>query len=189
MKFSVLSGLVAAQLASAHYTWNVAVKPDGTESKSFEFVRENTRQAQYNPTKWKNPLDDMTPDVNDFRCNKGSFASASRTKVLEVKAGDKLALKLAYGAKMEHPGPGFVAMSKAPGDVTKYEGDGDWFFIHQEGICNPSGDIKKDAWCTWGKDRISFQIPFGTPQGEYLVRPQHVGLHGAHDGQAEFYYA
>lgn len=27
------------------------------------------------------------------------------------------------------------------------------------------------------------------PDGEYLVRSEHIAIHGAHDGQAEFYYS
>lgn len=188
MKFSLVAALAVAQLASAHYSFDVTVHND-KESRPNEFIRLNTRPAKYNPTKWKNTRDDMTPDMTDFRCNKGAFSSAKNTKVLEVKAGDKLAMKLAVGATMQHPGPAFVYMSKAPGKVVDYEGDLGWFKIHQEGICKPGADIKKEAWCTWDKDRISFTIPEGTPLGEYLVRAEHVGVHGAHDGQAEFYYA
>ncbi|KAF4451636.1 putative endo-beta-14-glucanase D [Fusarium albosuccineum] len=32
-------------------------------------------------------------------------------------------------------------------------------------------------------------VPSDTPAGEYLVRVEHIGLHGAHNGEAEFYYA
>jgi hypothetical protein len=101
-------------------------------------------------------------------------------------------------------GPAQVYMSKAPSSVGSYDGSGEWyvsskphwwallimrrFKIFQETICNPSGDPKTDAWCTWKKDRVSFKIPQGIPDGEYLVRAEHIGLHGAHDGQAEFYY-
>jgi hypothetical protein len=186
MKLSLLAGAAIAHLASAHYFFETLVI-DGQETKPYQYVRENTRQIKYNPTKWKNPLDDMTPDVDDFRCNKGAFASAGRTGVAEVKAGSKLAMKLGVRATMKHPGPQFVYMSKAPGSVKEYPGDGDWFKIFQAGLCT-KGDIKGDAWCSWDKDRIEFVIPEGTPDGEYLIRPEHVGVHGAHDGQAEFYY-
>ena len=147
-----------------------------------------TRPAKYNPTKWKNTRDDMTPDLPDFRCNKGAFQSAGRTQTMEVQAGSKLAMKLAVGATMQHPGPQLVYMSKAPSTASTYEGDGDWFKIMESGVCDPSKDFTKDAWCSWDKDRIEFTIPKDTPNGEYLIRPEHIALHGAHDGQAEFYY-
>ncbi|KAJ0378227.1 hypothetical protein COL922a_014076 [Colletotrichum nupharicola] len=99
-------------------------------------------------------------------------------------------MKLGVGATMQHPGPGLVYMSRVPegGAANQYEGDGDWFKLHEEGICDTGKDIKTDAWCTWDKDRIEFTVPAGLPDGEYLIRPEHIGVHGAHDGQAEFYY-
>ncbi|KAH7084956.1 putative endoglucanase [Paraphoma chrysanthemicola] len=188
MKLSLLAIPVIAQLVSAHYFFDVLVI-DGKETKSLQYVRENTRPAKYNPTKWKNVRDDMTPDLTDFRCNKGAFESAARTQTAEVKAGSKLAMKLAVGATMQHPGPALVYMSKAPNSAQTYGGDGEWFKIFEESICDKNKDFLGTAWCTWDKDRIEFTIPKDTPDGEYLIRPEHIGVHGAHDGQAEFYYA
>jgi hypothetical protein len=189
MKFTIAAAAaIMAPLAAAHYTFDV-LTVDGVNSGPNEFIRSNTRQEKFNPTKWTNPLDDMTPDSLDFRCNKGSFTFAGQTKTAEVKPGSKLSVHLAYGATMQHPGPATVYMSKAPGTAQAYEGDGDWFKISQDGICNQQGDFLKDAWCTWDKSTIDFTIPEGTPDGEYLIRPEHIGLHGAHGGQAEFYYA
>lgn len=187
MKISILAAAALTQLASAHYFFEKLVI-DGKETKPYEFVRENTRAIKYNPTKWKNPLDDITPDMNDFRCNKGAFTNAGRTGTAEVKAGSKLGMKLGVGATMRHPGPAFVWMSKAPTTAQKYEGDGEWFKVFESGICDKSKDILGTAWCTWDKDRIEFTVPSDLAAGEYLVRPEHIGIHGAHDGQAEFYY-
>lgn len=184
---SIIAGAALFNSVSAHYFFEKLVI-DGKETQPLQYVRENTRPIKYNPTKWKNTLDDMTPDLPDFRCNKGAFLSAGKTQTAEVKPGQKLAMKLGVGATMQHPGPQLVYMSKAPGEVSKYEGEGDWFKIMESGICDTSKDIKKDAWCSWDKDRIEFTIPEGTPVGEYLIRPEHIALHGAHDGQAEFYY-
>ncbi|KAF9697059.1 hypothetical protein EKO04_004592 [Ascochyta lentis] len=188
MKLTALAAAFIIQYASAHYFFDTLIV-DGTESKPLEYVRENTRAAKYNPTKWKNIRDDMTPDMTDFRCNKGAFESASHTSTAEIKAGSKLAMKLAVGATFQHPGPAIVYMSKAPSTAQTYEGDGDWFKIFEGSICNPSGDFGKDAWCTWDKNQIEFTVPAGTPDGEYLIRSEHIGVHGAHDGQAEFYYS
>ena len=91
MKLSILAGAAIAQLASAHYFFDVLVV-DGQESKGYEFIRENTRPEKYNPTKWKNTRDDMTPDMDDFRCNKGAFTFAGQTQTAEVQAGSKLAV-------------------------------------------------------------------------------------------------
>ncbi|KAH7323119.1 glycoside hydrolase, partial [Stachybotrys elegans] len=188
MKFSVAAALATlAPLVAAHYSFDVLVL-DGKETRPLQYVRGNTRQAKYNPTKWKNLRDGMTPDMDDFRCNMGSFTFASKTQTAEVRAGSKLAVKVAAGATMAHPGPALVYMSKAPSTAQAYQGDGDWFKIHEEAVCNPAGDFLNRAWCTFDKDRIEFTIPAETPDGEYLIRPEHIGIHGAHGGEAEFFY-
>lgn len=81
-------------------------------------------------------------------------------------------------------------MSKAPGSVVQYEGEGDWFKIKDELVCGSTADgLQDEDWCTWGSDRLTFNIPEGTPPGEYLVRAEHVGLHRAHVDETEFYYS
>lgn len=188
MKLSLFSAVALSQLASAHYFFDTLVI-DGKETRPNQYVRENTRPAKYNPTKWENIRDDMTPDLPDFRCNKGAFTSAGRTQTAEIKAGSKLAMKLAVGAHFQHPGPANVYMSKAPDSAQKYEGDGEWFKIYETGICDKTKALTSDAWCTWDKDRVEFTIPKDVPAGEYLVRAEHIGVHGNHVGQAEFYYS
>ncbi|CAG7965440.1 unnamed protein product [Penicillium nalgiovense] len=185
MKFSLVALAAIAPMVSAHYFFDTIVI-DGKEAS--DPVRSNTRPAKYNPTKWVNTRDDMTPDMPDFRCNKGAFTFAGETGTAEVKAGSKVAMKLAVGATMQHPGPALVYMSKAPTTAKEYEGDGEWFKIHQESVCDKNKDFTKDAWCTWDKDRIEFTIPASLPDGEYLIRPEHIGVHGAAGGEAEFYY-
>lgn len=70
--------------------------------------------------------------------------------------------------------------------------------------------MKTDAWCIWKKNNIEFTVPSNIvsffelsskylsrfdansssqPDGEYLVRSEHIAIHGAHDKQAEFYYS
>ncbi|KAF7595546.1 hypothetical protein BBP40_005581 [Aspergillus hancockii] len=188
MKLSLLTAAAIVPFVSAHYFFDTLII-DGKETGSNEFVRSNARAAKYNPTKWVNVRDDMTPDMSDFRCNKGAFSFAGKTGTAEVKAGSKVAMKLAVGATMKHPGPALVYMSKAPNSAKTYQGDGEWFKIHEESVCNKNADFTKDAWCTWEKDRVEFTIPADTPDGEYLIRPEHIGVHGAHAGQAEFYYS
>ncbi|CRL30143.1 Glycoside hydrolase, family 61 [Penicillium camemberti] len=185
MKFSIVALAAIAPMVSAHYFFDTLVI-DGKEAT--DPVRSNTRPMKYNPTKWVNTRDDMTPDLPDFRCNKGAFTFAGQTGTAELKAGSKVAMKLAVGAKMQHPGPALVYMSKAPTTANTYEGDGEWFKIHEESVCDKNKDFTKDAWCTYDKDRIEFTIPSNLPDGEYLIRPEHIGVHGAAGGQAEFYY-
>src|ERR1700743_2366888 len=77
-------------------------------------------------------------------------------------------------------------MSRAPGNVSSYDGSGDWFKIWESGVCgnNPGSD---NNWCTWYKPTIEAKIPVNTPPGEYLVRAEQIGLHQAHEGKAQFY--
>lgn len=173
-----------ASLATAHYTFSQLIINDETVGTDWTYIREHTRG--YMPTKGDQILE------NDFRCQPGA-ATGANTDVYTVKAGDKIALKQAFGGTgMAHPGPAQVYMSKAPnGDVKSYDGSGDWFKVSEQLLCSsPSGGaIQTDAWCTYMEDRIGFTLPARIPAGEYLVRAEHIPLHGAHVGEAEFYYA
>lgn len=188
MKYST-AAVVAALLPSAygHYFWNRLIVGD-VETGDDEFVRRSTRPIAYNPIKWKNVRDNSTPDLDDIRCNQGAFSSAASTGTKEVKAGSKVGFKLAVGATMQHPGPILAYVSRAPGKASEYRGDDDWIKIFEMGVCDTTKDFTKDAWCSWDKSEISFTLPI-LPNGEYLLRIEHIGLHGAHDGQAEFYPA
>ena len=77
-------------------------------------------------------------------------------------------------------------MSKAPDSAATYDGSGDWFKAYETGLCgnSPGSD---NNWCSWQKDRLEFTIPEKTPPGEYLVRAEHIGLHEAFQGRAQFY--
>ncbi|TQN70014.1 putative endo-beta-1,4-glucanase D [Colletotrichum shisoi] len=149
MKLSAVVLAAFAPLVSAHYFFDTLIV-DGKATKSFECVRSNTRQAKYNPTKWENVRDDMTPDLPDFRCNKGAFTFAAKTGTLEVKLG--------ISATIKHPGPAIVYMSKAPSTAKAYEGDGDW--CHELEHTNT----------------VEFTVPKDTPNGEYLIRVAHIGV-------------
>jgi hypothetical protein len=190
MKLSTAAAafLALTPAASAHYVFDKLIV-NGQITGSFEYVRANTRRIIYMPTKFLES-DSITPLDNDFRCNEGSFTNAGKTKTATVAAGDTIGVQLWYGATMQHPGPIQVYMSKAPGLASQYDGSGDWFKIHQETVCGSTSDGLQDTdWCTWDKDRVTFRIPPDTPPGEYLVRPEHIALHGAHGGHAEFYFS
>ncbi|KAL4739527.1 glycosyl hydrolase family 61-domain-containing protein [Aspergillus similis] len=192
MKYLSVSFLAAAALfrpTTAHYIFSKLVL-NGEVSADWQYIRETTRSECYMPTKFTSTFDNLTPNDSDFRCNLGSFSNAASTEVAEVAAGDTIAMKLFYDGSIAHPGPGQVFMSKAPsGNVQEYEGDGEWFKIWEKTICDESGDLTTDAWCTYGMSQFEFQIPESTPAGEYLVRAEHVGLHGAQADEAEFFYS
>ncbi|KAF2224797.1 glycoside hydrolase [Elsinoe ampelina] len=190
MKVALIALL--AQVASAHYFFDKTIY-QGKESATSQYIRASTRATKYNPIKFSsNPAADIrdgsTIDGPDARCNQGAFANAGRTNVLSVTAGSSLTVKLAVGAKMQHPGPSLAYMSRAPNDNVKtYDGSGNWFKIYQQGICNAGGDFTMGAWCSYNKDTISATIPKNTPNGEYLVRFEHIGVHRSHVNQPEHY--
>jgi hypothetical protein len=190
MKFSALAIAAAAQVASAHYFFDTNIV-GGTAAPAFKYVRQSSRAVKYNPIKFSsNPAADIrdgsTVDGPDIVCNQGAFASAGKTEVLTVNAGEEVRLKLAVGAKFQHPGPALVYMSKAPSSVKSYDGSGDWFKIFEEGVCG-NGDFTSSAWCTYNRDWVAAKIPKDTPNGEYLVRMEHIGVHRSHVNQPEHY--
>lgn len=81
----------------------------------------------------------------------------------------------------------------ASDDVKAYDGSGDWFKVRDALFCsNPGNDgALKAAWCTWGQPGIEFTVPDTIPDGEYLVRVEHIPLHGAQGTStgAEYYYS
>ncbi|KAG9516229.1 hypothetical protein KCU93_g9183, partial [Aureobasidium melanogenum] len=172
-----------APLIEAHYTFTQLMVNGAPVGRDWQYIRQHTRG--YMPTKYGEILE------NDFRCNKGA-GSGANTEVYTVKPGDKIGMKQGFGANgIEHPGPAQVYLSKAPGSVKSYDGSGDWFKVQQDILCksgNPQA-LKTDAWCIWKKNNIEFTVPDNIPDGEYLVRSEHIAIHGAHDGQAEFYYS
>ena len=178
MKATNFVALLAAPLfTEAHYIFNRLIVNGKSIGGEYAYTRKNSNS--YNPA--------FTSDIvnsNELRCNKG--AKPGSTATYTVQAGDVLGFKLFNNEFIEHPGPGFVYMSKAPGSVNDYDGSGDWFKAWEKGLC--SGSPGNDgSWCLWQKDRIEFTVPKNVPPGEYLVRVEHIGLHEGHVGKAQFY--
>lgn len=170
--------LAMALPAQAHYRFS-KLQVNGKLTNDWEYMRENSNGIM--PTK------QFLAPSDDFRCNSGSFANAGRTKVYKVNPGDELGFQLWYFATMKHPGPLTIHMSRAPGDVRLYRGEGDWFKVHQMIICRqPSNGYLQDTdWCTWDRSTVGFRLPKNTPPGQYLVRVEHIAIHGAQSGNTE----
>ncbi|ORY03311.1 glycoside hydrolase [Clohesyomyces aquaticus] len=178
MKCAALVALLAASpLASAHYIFNILIVNGQTMGGEYAYVRKNSNS--YNPV-----ITSEIVNSNELRCNKG--AKPGSVPTYTVKAGDKLGFKLFNKEFIEHPGPGFVYISKAPGSVKDYDGSGDWVKVMETGLCGgkPGTDTN---WCSWQKDRLEWTVQQKIPPGEYLVRVEHIGLHEGHVGKAQFY--
>ncbi|OLN96070.1 putative endo-beta-1,4-glucanase D 8 [Colletotrichum chlorophyti] len=174
--------LAAAALvpqAMAHYVFPTLIV-NGEVTERYQYVREAKNS--------NSPVEDVTSE--GIVCNKGGNDDdvLAKTETKAVKAGDELGFIVEND--MGHPGPLAVYLSKAPSDVKSYKGDGDWFKIYEL----TTSDITDAGlqWATYinnaGIHNFTFTIPKEVPTGEYLLRAEHVGLHGAGSkGGAQFY--
>ncbi|KAF2021369.1 lytic polysaccharide monooxygenase [Aaosphaeria arxii CBS 175.79] len=178
MKAFAVIALLAPALTEAHYIFNRLIVNGASIGGEYAYTRKNSNS--YNPA-----FPSELMNSNDLRCNKG--AKTGGTATYSVKAGDKIGFKLFNNEFIEHPGPGFVYISKAPGSVADYDGSGDWVKVMENGLCNPSSPGNDGSWCSWQKDRLEWTIQQNIPPGEYLVRVEHIGLHEGHVGKAQFY--
>ncbi|KAF1358192.1 hypothetical protein EJ07DRAFT_167155 [Lizonia empirigonia] len=162
MKLSALALTAVAEVVTAHYFFDTNIV-DGVAQPAFKYVRQSSRAVRYNPIKFSsNPA----ADIRD-----GSTVDGLDI-VMTVNAGEEVRLKLA-----------------APtGSVKAYDGSGDWFKIFEEGVCD-GGDFTSTAWCDYDRDRIAATIPKDTPNGEYLLRAENIGVHLSHVNQPEHYVA
>ncbi|KAI1811964.1 lytic polysaccharide monooxygenase [Poronia punctata] len=167
--------LLAAPLVNAHYIFNILMHNGQQVGGEYTYVRKNTNT--YMPSFFE------IIDTNDLRCNQG--ATSSGTDTYEVQAGDKIGLKVFNNEFIEHPGPGFFYMSKAPDKVNDYDGSGDWFKVWESG---PTGSpTTNEGWPTFGQYTMEFQLPTTLEDGEYLLRGEHIGIHENHVGKPQFY--
>jgi hypothetical protein len=197
MKTSTLLALLAPLGANAHYIFNRLIVNGAAIGGDYAYTRKNSNSYMRKCFSFSGmPMTHLLTFIpaslpselmnsNDLRCNKG--AKAGSTPTYTVKAGDKLGFKIFNNEKIEHPGPGFVYISKAPGSVKDYDGSGDWTKVMESGLCNPNAIGTDTSWCNWDKDRLEWTVQKSVPAGEYLVRVEHIGLHEGHVGKAQFY--
>jgi len=79
-----------------------------------------------------------------------------------------------------HLGPGQAYMSKAPGALEDYLGDGDWFKI------GTSGASDGQHWDSANKPEMNFTIPLTTPPGKYLARVEHFNISPYYNATQQF---
>ncbi|KAK1998059.1 fungal cellulose binding domain-containing protein [Colletotrichum falcatum] len=177
MRLSAAFPLLAVPLVQCHYIFSQLIVNGNAVGGDYTYMRKNSNDYQPSFT---------SEIVNspELRCNKGATTGTAQTYT--VAAGSRVGFKLWYNEFIEHPGPGFVYMSKVSGSLNGYDGSGDWFKVYETGLCGGQPNVDT-SWCTWQKDRIEFTIPNRIPPGDYLVRVEHIGLHEAHVGKAQFY--
>ncbi|GAB1521535.1 hypothetical protein RhiTH_004632 [Rhizoctonia solani] len=173
--FALLT-LAFIQPALGHYRFYKYIDPAGTVTGEYTYVRANTNM--------NSPVTDVTS--NDFRCNVGGLTSGNKTSTATVAAGSTIGFESDIG--LIHPGPLQVYLGQVPAGKTAATWDGsgaNWFKIYALGANFSSGSL---AWPSDEKKTFKFKIPSNTPAGNYLLRAEHIALHGASTvGGAQFY--
>ncbi|KAH7087275.1 glycoside hydrolase [Auriculariales sp. MPI-PUGE-AT-0066] len=158
---------------TAHYTFPGFIN-NGAVSADFVNVRMTNNHYSHGPVQ----------DVSsiDIRCYTSENLQNATTAT--VTAGSTVGFRIDPG--VQHPGPFMVYMAKAPSTAASFDGSGTvWFKIYQIAPTFNSGAI---AWPTDGLTQITFPIPKSLPSGDYLIRGEHIALHGASSsGGAQFY--
>ncbi|KFA66208.1 hypothetical protein S40285_05094 [Stachybotrys chlorohalonatus IBT 40285] len=163
----------------AHYNFEALIH-QGRETAPYAYVR---RVKNVN-----SPILDVRS--SDIICNQGGIDDdvLAATGTYRVAAGDEVGFKI--NEYLGHPGPLAVYLSRAPnGNVQTYKGDGDWFKIYQATTSNLTADpIHWASFVGGGVRSFTFTLPRQLPSGQYLMRAEHLALHGAGTfGQAQFY--
>lgn len=178
---STIAGLTAfATMAWAHYNFEALIVNDNVTS-AYEYVRQTTNS--------NSPVTDVTS--SDFVCNQGGLDAdiMAQTSTYAVAGGDTVGFTV--NVNIGHPGPLHVYMSKAPDGTTAqdYDGSGDWFKVYAA----TTSEITDEGlqWATYvsgGITNFTFTLPEDLTAGEYLMRAEHIALHGAStEGGAQFY--
>ncbi|KAH7071084.1 glycoside hydrolase [Paraphoma chrysanthemicola] len=167
--------LALASAVTAHYQFPELIV-NGQKTGPWTYVRKG---ANYQSN---GPLTDISS--NAIRCYETAQGAGSQTYT--VKAGDSVGFTAQSG--VSHPGPLLIYMARVPAGQTAaaFDGSGSvWFKVHSEGATFPGGSL---SWVSNGKSEVSFTLPKSVPSGEYLVRVEHIALHGAYEANgAQFY--
>ncbi|KAH7085585.1 glycoside hydrolase [Paraphoma chrysanthemicola] len=146
------------------------------EEKDWSATRQtknvNSKQGVENPT------------VADIRC----YSSSNAANVIVVPAG--ASIHYISTQQVNHPGPTQYYLAKVPAgaDVKTWDASGAvWFKI---GTTKPTVNAQRQM--TWpGQNEyqtVNATIPAATPEGDYLLRVEHIALHLASQAnKAQFY--
>lgn len=172
----LLTLLIAAATAQAHYTFPRLVINGKPEEKDWSVTRTtknvNSKQGIENPT------------AGDIRC----YQSSNAPNIAEVPAG--ATIHYISTQQVNHPGPSQYYLAKVPSGQSAKTWDGSgavWFKFH---TTMPSVDRNKQM--TWPAQNeyktVNATVPKATPDGEYLLRVEHIALHMASQAnKAQFY--
>ncbi|KFA60056.1 hypothetical protein S40285_09115 [Stachybotrys chlorohalonatus IBT 40285] len=155
--------------AAAHYIFQ-SVNLAGSAGGVYEGVRRNTN--------YNSPVTDLSS--TSLRCNEGGL-DGSQTTVRAIRAGGQFTFT--SDVAVYHQGPVSVFLSRAPGSVRSYQGDGTWAKIADIG---PTFNGNSASWPL--RQSYTFTLPTCLPDGEYLLRIQQLGIHNPYPaGIPQFY--
>lgn len=178
---SILAVAATLPAVLAHYNFEALIV-NGNITDPYEYVRQTTNS--------NSPIEDVTSD--NMICNQGGLDSdiRAKTKTHTVAPGDEVGFTV--NVEIGHPGPLAVYMSKAPDgtEASDYLGGGDWFKVYE--LTTSSITDAGLQWATYvnnqGIHNFTFTLPDSLAAGNYLMRAEHIGLHGASTkGDAQFY--
>ncbi|KAH8843678.1 hypothetical protein MCOR27_001559 [Pyricularia oryzae] len=177
MMKSLIAVLLVAATAQGHYTFPRLVINGKAEAADWTATR-MTKNAQS-----KQGIEN--PTVADIRC----YQSRTAPEVVEVPAG--ATVHYVSTQQVNHPGPTQYYMAKVPAGQSAKTWDGSgavWFKIYSSET--PKVDNNKQLF--WpGQNEYTLvpaTIPKNIPNGEYLLRVEHIALHMASQAnKAQFY--
>ncbi|KAF2835744.1 lytic polysaccharide monooxygenase [Patellaria atrata CBS 101060] len=168
--------LLAASAVQAHYTFPRLVVNGRAEEKDWAATR-MTKNAQS-----KQGIEN--PTNGDIRC----YQSQNAGSIMTVPAG--ATIHYVSTQQVNHPGPTQYYLAKVPAGQSASTWDGAgavWFKIK---TTMPTVDNNKQMTWPGQNDYVTVDatIPSSTPDGEYLLRVEHIALHMAMQAnKAQFY--
>ncbi|KAK0651120.1 glycoside hydrolase [Cercophora newfieldiana] len=168
--------LLLAAGVQAHYTFPRLVINGVPEAKDWSVTRQ-TKNAQS-----KSGIEN--PTSADIRC----YSSTTAANVADVPAGSTV--HYVSTQQVNHPGPTQYYLAKVPAgqSATKWDGSGAvWFKFF-----TTMPEVDRNKQLVWpGQNTyqtVNATIPADTPDGEYLLRVEHIALHMAMQAnKAQFY--
>ncbi|KAH8729036.1 glycoside hydrolase [Phaeosphaeriaceae sp. PMI808] len=192
---SVLPIAFALHNAEAHYFFD-RLFVNNTWSEPWEYIRKISPHPSASPTDYDYIQPLVDPTSLDLRCGHNASTAWIPPKTAVVLAGSTVgfAVNTSVGLpipnapvmpwdrwpNLYHPGPATAWLSLSPGPLDTYTGDGPWFKIESVVGRTAQSEIPNDElywkhqWGTYQAKSWRFNIPPTTPEGEYLLRFEHV---------------
>jgi len=169
--------VAAATAVQAHYTFpNITY--NSQQTTLWQYVRETTNHYSHGPV----------TDVTSSQMTCYQLASGNEGALtMNVTAGSTFTFSV--DPQIQHPGPLSFYIGQVPSGQTASTWDGSgahWSKIYQDEAVITSSAI---TWpSNYLKTTVDVTIPKCLANGDYLLRPEHVGLHSASQSQgAQFY--